>query len=63
MDMTLAEPNGGFADMGNMAGETMMFDDFGFQVIMNIPLVKRKDGVCLILRESRDCLLYTSRCV
>ena len=54
MDMTLAEPNGGFADMGNMAGETMMFDDFGFQVIMNIPLVKRKDGVCLILRESRD---------
>ena len=54
MDMTPAKPDSSLADMGNMEGETMMFDDFGFRVMMNIPLVKRKDGVCMILRESRD---------
>ena len=54
MDMTPAKPDSSLADMGNMEGETMMFDDFGFRVMMNIPLVKRKDGVCMILKESRD---------
>ena len=54
MDMTPAKPDSSLADMGNMEGETMMFDDFGFRIMMNIPLVKRKDGVCMILRESRD---------
>lgn len=54
MDMTPIDLTKGFADMGNMTGETMLFGDFGFQVMMNHPLVKRKDGVCLIVRESKD---------
>lgn len=37
-----------------MDHDTMIFGTFGFKILMNTPLVTRKDGVCLILRECED---------
>lgn len=34
------------------AGETtMLFDDMGFAVVMNTPMLARRDGVCLMLKD------------
>lgn len=33
---------------------TMLFGTFGFQIVLDSPLIARKDGVCLILKESED---------
>ena len=32
----------------------MCFENFGFMVLFDIPLITRKDGVCLALQESED---------
>jgi hypothetical protein len=32
----------------------MIFGEFGFKVIMNLPIVTRTDGVCMIVKESED---------
>ncbi len=34
--------------------DVMLFGDLGFKILMDTPMVKRKDGVCLILKESDD---------
>ncbi|MFV0363479.1 MAG: DUF5597 domain-containing protein [Suipraeoptans sp.] len=34
--------------------DTMIFDDYGFKIIMDNPRLSRKDGVCLILKEAKD---------
>lgn len=58
MDMTPLDTSKGMAGLmavgGDPANDTMMFGDFGFKVLMNIPLVTRKDGVCMIVKESED---------
>ena len=57
MDMTPSDPSKGFAGMmanSDPENDTMMFGDFGFKVMMNMPLVTRKDGVCLILKAEED---------
>lgn len=36
------------------ADDTMIFGDFGFKVIMNLPTITRQDGVCLIVKDSPD---------
>lgn len=38
----------------NPQGDTMLFGEFGFQVIMDNPFVNRTDGVCMILKEETD---------
>ena len=32
----------------------MMFGSYGFMVLFDLPLISRKDGVCLALQESED---------
>ncbi len=58
MDMTPPDTAKGMVGLmaagGDPANDTMMFGDFGFKVLMNIPLVTRRDGVCMIVRESCD---------
>ena len=57
MDMAPIDPSEGFAGMmanSDPENDTMMFGGFGFKVMMNIPLVTRKDGVCLILKAEED---------
>lgn len=59
--MTPSDPSKGFAGMmanSDPENDTMMFGGFGFKVMMNIPLVTRKDGVCLILKRRGRYLLY-----
>ncbi len=34
--------------------DTMIFDDFGFKTVMNVPMITRQDGSCLIVKESED---------
>lgn len=34
--------------------DRMVFGTFGFQVALDSPMIARKDGVCLILKESED---------
>lgn len=34
--------------------DTLLFGTFGFQVLTDMPMLSRKDGVCLILKESED---------
>jgi len=34
--------------------DTMTFNRFGFKVMMDTPMITRKDGVCLILKEAED---------
>lgn len=34
--------------------DTMIFGKYGFKAIMDSPMLTRKDGVCLILKESED---------
>jgi hypothetical protein len=38
----------------NPKDDTMIFGDYGFKIVMNMPLIPRKDGVCMILQESED---------
>lgn len=40
--------------MGKSGNDTMLFEDFGFKAVMNLPMVQRKDGVCLVVREYED---------
>ena len=56
MDMSAMDPAKGLAGMmkSNPENDTMMFGTFGFKVIMNMPMIPRKDGVCLVVRESED---------
>ena len=44
----------GMEKLGDPENDTMMFGDFGFKVMMNMPLVTRKDGVCLIVKAEED---------
>ncbi len=39
---------------GISEADTMLFGDVGFKVMMNVPLVNRKDGVCMILKETES---------
>lgn len=39
---------------GTFGDDTMLFGTFGFQVNMNLPMISRKDGVCLIVRACED---------
>ncbi len=32
----------------------MIFNRYGFKVMMDTPMITRKDGVCLILKEADD---------
>ena len=34
--------------------DTMIFGAYGFQAIMNLPVIERKDGVCLVLKKSEN---------
>lgn len=34
--------------------DTMVFKQYGFKVMMDSPMITRKDGVCLILKEAED---------
>lgn len=34
--------------------DTMLFGTFGFRVLTDTPMIRRKDSVCLIVRESED---------
>ncbi|MGO4374770.1 DUF5597 domain-containing protein, partial [Paenibacillus sp. MCAF20] len=34
--------------------DMLMFGEFGFKVLMNMPLLTRKDGVCLVLKRAAD---------
>ncbi|MEV5027041.1 DUF5597 domain-containing protein [Paenibacillus sp. LPE1-1-1.1] len=34
--------------------DTMVFGEYGFKVMMNMPLLTRKDGVCLVLKKTAD---------
>lgn len=34
--------------------DMMMFGEYGFKVMMNMPLLTRKDGVCLVLKKTAD---------
>lgn len=34
--------------------DTMRFGSFGFKAIMDLPIITRKDGVCLVLKESEN---------
>lgn len=34
--------------------DTMIFERYGFKVMMDTPMITRKDGVCLILKETED---------
>ena len=34
--------------------DTMMFGSYGFKIMMELPMIRRKDGVCLVLKESED---------
>ena len=34
--------------------DTMVFGQYGFKVMMDVPLIRRKDGVCLALKEAED---------
>lgn len=57
MDMTpfdMSKLMAGTIDNSNVEHDTMMFGEIGFKIIMNIPLVARQDGVCLIVKESED---------
>ncbi|WP_455616965.1 DUF5597 domain-containing protein [Eisenbergiella sp.] len=38
----------------NIGGEMMIFGNIGFRAIMNLPLIQRKDGVCMIIKESEE---------
>lgn len=40
--------------MGKSGNDTMLFENFGFKAVMNLPMVQRKDGVCLVVREHED---------
>ena len=58
MDMTPFDISKGMGGLmaagGDAVNDTMMFGDIGFKVMMNIPLVTRKDGVCMIIKENED---------
>jgi len=56
MDMSPLDMSKGMAGMmaGNPENDTMMFGTFGFKAVMNAPMIQRKDGVCLIVKESED---------
>ncbi len=56
MDMTPLDFSKAAAAMaaGNPENDTMMFGNFGFKIMMNLPMITRKDGVCLIVKESED---------
>ncbi len=35
--------------------DTMIFGEYGFKAMMDLPMLSlRKDGVCLVLKESQD---------
>jgi hypothetical protein len=34
--------------------DIMMFGSYGFKIMMDLPMITRKDGVCLVLKESED---------
>lgn len=34
--------------------DTMVFGTFGFKVVMHSPILARKDGVCMVVKESED---------
>ncbi len=34
--------------------DTMQFGSFGFKVLMDLPIISRRDGVCLVLKEAED---------
>lgn len=34
--------------------DTMLFGTFGFRILTDLPMIRRKDSVCLIVRESED---------
>lgn len=57
--MTLLTSKYGTADLQAVISErpeqdTMLFNRYGFKVMMDTPMITRKDGVCLILRETED---------
>ncbi len=57
LDMTPLDLSKGAAALMSGAKEqedTMIFGDFGFKIIMNLPMVTRKDGVCMILKADED---------
>lgn len=56
IDLSSMDPAKGMAGMlkSDPENDTMMFGTFGFKVIMNMPMISRKDGVCLIVKESED---------
>lgn len=57
LDMTPVDPSKGmaaFMGVSDPKNDTMMFGDFGFKIVMNSPMIPRKDGVCMILKESED---------
>jgi beta-galactosidase GanA len=34
--------------------DTMLFGEYGFKIMMDLPILSRKDGVCLILKVAED---------
>ena len=57
MDMTPLDFGKGAAlqmSDSNAEHDTMIFGDFGFRVLMNVPMVTRADGVCMILKANAD---------
>jgi beta-galactosidase GanA len=34
--------------------DTMIFGFYGFKIMMDLPILSRKDGVCLVLKEAED---------
>lgn len=43
--------------------DTMIFGQYGFKVIMDTPMVTRKDGVCLALRDGEEFYLIANGCM
>ena len=44
--------------------DMMIFDKFGFKVLMNMPMIERKDGVCLALQqEENEFYLIANGCL
>ena len=54
MDMTPWNVENGMTEIpqNNPENDTMFFEKFGFKVLMNLPMISRKDGVCLILQKN-----------